>query len=76
MMAVTCVALLLILPFFHYISPSVSALLNVSSAVSDSFANISWIYGGEHTEFYIAYMNNRKLTLPFFFLFLDIVLVV
>uniref|UniRef100_A0A8D3D805 Neural cell adhesion molecule L1-like protein n=1 Tax=Scophthalmus maximus TaxID=52904 RepID=A0A8D3D805_SCOMX len=40
--------------------PTLSALLNVSSAVSDSFANISWIYGGEHTEFYIAYMNNRE----------------
>ncbi|XP_070759627.1 neural cell adhesion molecule L1-like protein isoform X2 [Enoplosus armatus] len=29
--------------------------------VSDSSANISWTSGGEHTEFYIAYMNNRKL---------------
>ncbi|KAG8007386.1 Neuronal cell adhesion molecule, partial [Nibea albiflora] len=35
------------------------ALLNVSAAVSDGFANISWMSGGEHTEFYIAYMNNR-----------------
>lgn len=41
-------------------------MLNVSSSVSDSFANISWISGGEHTEFYIAYMNNRKLISPFF----------
>ncbi|XP_042263546.1 neural cell adhesion molecule L1-like protein isoform X2 [Thunnus maccoyii] len=38
----------------------IPALLNVSSAVSDSFANISWISGGERTEFYIAYMNNRE----------------
>uniref|UniRef100_A0A671YXJ2 Cell adhesion molecule L1-like b n=1 Tax=Sparus aurata TaxID=8175 RepID=A0A671YXJ2_SPAAU len=43
------------------ISPSVPVLLNVSSAVSDRFANISWISGGEHTEFYIAYMKKRKL---------------
>ncbi|XP_034441077.1 neural cell adhesion molecule L1-like protein isoform X9 [Hippoglossus hippoglossus] len=41
-------------------STIVAALLNVSSAVSDSSANISWISGGEHTEFYIAYMNNRE----------------
>ncbi|XP_044024464.1 neural cell adhesion molecule L1-like protein isoform X4 [Siniperca chuatsi] len=41
-------------------STIVPALLNVSSAVSDNFANISWICGGEHTEFYIAYMNNRE----------------
>uniref|UniRef100_A0A8C4ID35 Neural cell adhesion molecule L1-like protein n=1 Tax=Dicentrarchus labrax TaxID=13489 RepID=A0A8C4ID35_DICLA len=40
---------------------TIPALLNVHSAVSDSFANISWISGGEHREFYIAYMNNRKL---------------
>uniref|UniRef100_A0A7N6BZ68 protein-tyrosine-phosphatase n=1 Tax=Anabas testudineus TaxID=64144 RepID=A0A7N6BZ68_ANATE len=37
-----------------------TTLLNVSSAVSDSFVNISWISGGEHTMFYIAYMNNRE----------------
>ncbi|CAB1353464.1 unnamed protein product, partial [Coregonus sp. 'balchen'] len=38
------------------------ALLNISSSVSDNFANISWIPGSEQTdsEFYIAYMNNRK----------------
>uniref|UniRef100_A0A3P8U4B4 Neural cell adhesion molecule L1-like protein n=1 Tax=Amphiprion percula TaxID=161767 RepID=A0A3P8U4B4_AMPPE len=30
------------------------------SAVSDSSANISWISGGEHTQFYIAYMNHRE----------------
>ena len=72
--ALTFCPLLLILhhhfsPFLHLLSslPSVAALLNVSSAVSDSSANISWISGGEHTEFYIAYMNNRKLTLAFFF---------
>ncbi|XP_051271437.1 neural cell adhesion molecule L1-like protein isoform X4 [Dicentrarchus labrax] len=41
-------------------STIVPALLNVHSAVSDSFANISWISGGEHREFYIAYMNNRE----------------
>ncbi|XP_067360881.1 neural cell adhesion molecule L1-like protein isoform X5 [Channa argus] len=41
-------------------STIVPALLNVSSAVSDSFANISWIWRGEHIEFYIAYMNNRE----------------
>ncbi|XP_023280474.1 neural cell adhesion molecule L1-like protein isoform X4 [Seriola lalandi dorsalis] len=41
-------------------STIVSALSNVSSAVSDSFANISWISGGGHAEFYIAYMNNRE----------------
>ncbi|XP_032369390.1 neural cell adhesion molecule L1-like protein isoform X4 [Etheostoma spectabile] len=41
-------------------STIVPGLLNFSSAVSDSFANISWISGGEHTEFFIAYMNNRE----------------
>ncbi|XP_047439090.1 neural cell adhesion molecule L1-like protein isoform X3 [Mugil cephalus] len=41
-------------------STIVPALLNVSSAVSDSFANISWMSGGAHTEFFIAYMNNRE----------------
>uniref|UniRef100_A0AAQ5XY75 Neural cell adhesion molecule L1 n=1 Tax=Amphiprion ocellaris TaxID=80972 RepID=A0AAQ5XY75_AMPOC len=40
---------------------TIPVLLNVSSAVSDSSANISWISGGEHTQFYIAYMNHRKL---------------
>lgn len=50
---------------------SVPALLNISSSVSDNFANISWIPGREHkdSELYIAYMNNRKLTLllhPFY----------
>ncbi|CAB1314721.1 unnamed protein product [Coregonus sp. 'balchen'] len=40
----------------------VPALLNISSSVSDNFANISWIPGSEQTdsEFYVAYMNNRK----------------
>uniref|UniRef100_A0A672HPJ0 Cell adhesion molecule L1-like b n=1 Tax=Salarias fasciatus TaxID=181472 RepID=A0A672HPJ0_SALFA len=32
----------------------------VSSSVSDSFANISWVSEGEHAEFYVAYMNNRE----------------
>ncbi|XP_035799864.2 neural cell adhesion molecule L1-like protein isoform X3 [Amphiprion ocellaris] len=41
-------------------STIVPVLLNVSSAVSDSSANISWISGGEHTQFYIAYMNHRE----------------
>ncbi|XP_030275353.1 neural cell adhesion molecule L1-like protein isoform X5 [Sparus aurata] len=41
-------------------STIVPVLLNVSSAVSDRFANISWISGGEHTEFYIAYMKKRE----------------
>uniref|UniRef100_UPI003AAB0F25 neural cell adhesion molecule L1-like protein n=1 Tax=Centroberyx gerrardi TaxID=166262 RepID=UPI003AAB0F25 len=43
-------------------STIVPALLNISSSVSDNFANISWIPGREYTdsEFYIAYMNNRK----------------
>ncbi|XP_031423108.1 neural cell adhesion molecule L1-like protein isoform X3 [Clupea harengus] len=38
------------------------ALVNVSSSVSDSFANISWIPGGEpkDSELYVAYMNNRN----------------
>uniref|UniRef100_A0A3Q3WMI8 Neural cell adhesion molecule L1-like protein n=1 Tax=Mola mola TaxID=94237 RepID=A0A3Q3WMI8_MOLML len=35
--------------------------LNISFTLSDSFANISWISGGEHKQFYIAYMNNQKL---------------
>nr|XP_046198779.1 neural cell adhesion molecule L1-like protein isoform X3 [Oncorhynchus gorbuscha] len=40
----------------------VPALLNISSSVSDNFANISWIPGSEQTdsEFYVAYVNNRK----------------
>lgn len=45
---------------------SVPAVFNVSSAVSGSAANISWISGGGHAEFYIAYMNNREL---FWFLY-------
>ncbi|XP_041130163.1 neural cell adhesion molecule L1-like protein isoform X3 [Polyodon spathula] len=38
------------------------ALLNISSSVSDTKANISWITGmaQKESEFYIAYMNNRK----------------
>uniref|UniRef100_A0A672HRM0 Cell adhesion molecule L1-like b n=1 Tax=Salarias fasciatus TaxID=181472 RepID=A0A672HRM0_SALFA len=32
---------------------------------TDSFANISWVSEGEHAEFYVAYMNNRKLYGPF-----------
>uniref|UniRef100_A0A8C7LM52 Neural cell adhesion molecule L1-like protein n=1 Tax=Oncorhynchus kisutch TaxID=8019 RepID=A0A8C7LM52_ONCKI len=41
---------------------NVPALLNISSSVSDNFANISWIPGSEQTdsEFYVAYVNNRK----------------
>ncbi|XP_054604363.2 neural cell adhesion molecule L1-like protein isoform X2 [Nothobranchius furzeri] len=35
-------------------------LFNVSLAASSSFANISWISGGEHAEFYIAYKNKRE----------------
>ncbi|XP_039858959.1 neural cell adhesion molecule L1-like protein isoform X6 [Simochromis diagramma] len=41
-------------------STIVPTLFNVSSAVSDSSANISWRSGGEHAEFYITYMNNRE----------------
>ncbi|XP_048462699.1 neural cell adhesion molecule L1-like protein [Rhincodon typus] len=40
----------------------VPVLLNVSSSVSATYANISWIPGMGHaaSEFYVAYMNNRK----------------
>ncbi|XP_061583926.1 neural cell adhesion molecule L1-like protein isoform X3 [Cololabis saira] len=43
----------------HVTKPARStiALLNISSAVGDSFANISWIFGGEHAEFYIAHVK-------------------
>lgn len=40
------------------------ALLNVSSAAADTSANISWIFGGEHALFHIAYANKRKLLWP------------
>ncbi|KAM3877620.1 neural cell adhesion molecule L1-like protein [Diretmus argenteus] len=38
------------------------ARLNISLSVSDNFANVSWIPGRDYkdSEFYIAYMNNRK----------------
>ncbi|XP_069793065.1 neural cell adhesion molecule L1-like protein isoform X3 [Narcine bancroftii] len=40
----------------------VPVLLNISSSVSATYANISWIPGMGHaaSEFYVAYMNNRK----------------
>ncbi|XP_021178312.2 neural cell adhesion molecule L1-like protein isoform X11 [Fundulus heteroclitus] len=51
-------------PKSHVTKPTRSsiatALLNVSSAVNGSFVNISWTPGGQHTEFYVAYMNNRE----------------
>lgn len=43
------------------VSPSVPILSNVSSAISETFANISWTPGGGHAHFYVAYMKNRKL---------------
>lgn len=43
------------------VSPSVPILSNVSSAVSQTFANISWTPGGGRTRFYVAHMKNRKL---------------
>ncbi|XP_036386430.1 neural cell adhesion molecule L1-like protein isoform X2 [Megalops cyprinoides] len=44
------------------LSSLVPILYNISSSVSDNFAKISWILGNEQkeTEFYVAYMNNRK----------------
>ena len=39
---------------------SAPALLNVSSAVSDSSVNISWMSDGEPAEFYVAHKNKRK----------------
>ncbi|XP_078399861.1 neural cell adhesion molecule L1-like protein isoform X1 [Cetorhinus maximus] len=40
----------------------VPVLLNIGSSVSATYANISWIPGMGHaaSEFYVAYMNNRK----------------
>ncbi|KAJ8409229.1 hypothetical protein AAFF_G00234270 [Aldrovandia affinis] len=44
------------------LSSLVPILFNISSSVSDKFAKISWIPGSEQkeSEFYVAYMNNRK----------------
>ncbi|XP_038666627.1 neural cell adhesion molecule L1-like protein isoform X4 [Scyliorhinus canicula] len=44
------------------IMQGVPVLLNISSSVSATYANISWIPGMGHaaSEFYVAYMNNRK----------------
>ncbi|XP_078270602.1 neural cell adhesion molecule L1-like protein isoform X1 [Rhinoraja longicauda] len=44
------------------ITEGVPVLLNISSSVSATYANISWIPGMGHaaSEFYVAYMNNRK----------------
>ncbi|XP_046703042.1 neural cell adhesion molecule L1-like protein isoform X2 [Silurus meridionalis] len=38
------------------------SVLNISTSVSDNFANISWILGKEQTdsELYVAYMKNRE----------------
>ncbi|XP_038155797.1 neural cell adhesion molecule L1-like protein isoform X5 [Cyprinodon tularosa] len=51
-------------PRSHVTKPTrssiVQALLNVTSVVNSSFVNISWIPGGQHKEFYVAYMNNRE----------------
>lgn len=40
--------------------------MNISSYVSDTFARISWSAGDsqQDTQFYVAYMNNRKLSSP------------
>lgn len=59
-----------IFSFFLPIIPSISlsglALLNISSYVSDTFARISWDAGDsqQDSQFYVAYMNNRKLPSP------------
>ncbi|XP_066554163.1 neural cell adhesion molecule L1-like protein isoform X4 [Amia ocellicauda] len=44
------------------LSSIVPALLNISSSASDTFAKISWIPGSgqKDSEFYVAYINNRK----------------
>ncbi|XP_059800891.1 neural cell adhesion molecule L1-like protein [Hypanus sabinus] len=44
------------------VTEGVPVLLNISSSVSATYANISWIPGMGHaaSEFYVAYMNNRK----------------
>lgn len=40
--------------------------MNISSYVSDTFARISWNAGDsqQDSQFYVAYMNNRKLPSP------------
>lgn len=53
-------------PIILSISLSGLALLNISSYVSDTFARISWNAGDsqQDSQFYVAYMNNRKLSSP------------
>lgn len=58
------VCLLFFLPIIPSVSLSGLALLNISSYVSDTFARISWNAGDsqQDSQFYVAYMNNRKLS--------------
>lgn len=60
------VCLLFFLPIIPSVSLSGLALLNISSYVSDTFARISWNAGDsqQDSQFYVAYMNNRKLSSP------------
>lgn len=55
-----------LLPIIPSISLSGLVLLNISSFVSDTFARISWNAGDSQpdSQFYVAYMNNRKLSSP------------